>query len=144
MVTKEYQVKVRRAIEETMVKGNVDAMEQISDPNVVVYAYPFPEIKGVQGLKQSFLNLRKGFSDVKIDIKEMISEGDTTATRYTFRMKHTGTFPDIPVPPTGKEIVLNACVVTHVKNGKDVEVFQYVDYLGILQQLGVAPPMGQK
>jgi len=144
MVIKEYQAKVRWALEETMCKGNADAMEQISDPKVTVNIYPFPEIKGVEALKKYFLGMSKGFSDVRIDWKEIISEAETNASRYTIRMKHTGTIPNLPIPPTGKEVVLNGCTFNHVKNGKDVEVFQYNDNLGMFQQLGIVPPMGQE
>lgn len=74
----------------------------------------------------------------------MIGEGNTIVFRYTLYMKHTGVSPNMPVPPTGKELVLKGCDVFHMKDDKIVEMFGYRDYLGILQQLGIAPPMGQK
>ena len=144
MATKESMAKVRWALEEAWCKGNVDALDQISAPDIVEHAYPFPDTKGLQAVKQSFLAFTAGFSDIHIDWEEMISEGDTIAGRYTARMKHTGANPMFPVPPTGREIVAKGCLFGHQKNGKDVEVFEYDDWLGFLQQLGIVPPMEQK
>jgi predicted ester cyclase len=56
-------------------------------------------------------------------------------------MKHTGVSPTVPVPPTGKEVVMKGGLFVHLKNGKIVEVFEYKEYLGLLQQLGVMPPL---
>ena len=72
----------------------------------------------------------------------MIHEGDTTAYRWTWRAKHTGESPTLPIPPTGKEAVLVGCTVVGWDGGKIVEEWEYGDYLGILQQLGVVPPLG--
>jgi predicted ester cyclase len=135
--------KVRSALEEAG-RGNLNALNQIDDPNIVVQSYPFPEMKGLQAVKQVFSGMNAGFSDIRMQWEEMISEGDRYAARYVMRMKHTGTSPMFPIPPTGKEVVVNGCFFAREKNGKDIEVAEYDDWLGMLQQLGVVPPMGQK
>jgi predicted ester cyclase len=50
----------------------------------------------------------------------------------------------LPIPPTGKELVLKGCYFMHVKDGKVVECFGYSDMLGILQQAGIVPPPGKQ
>jgi hypothetical protein len=50
--------------------------------------------------------------------------------------------PALPIPPTGKEVTLVGCVVVQIVDGKIVEEFEYSDYLGFLQQLGVVPRLG--
>ena len=72
----------------------------------------------------------------------MVGEGGRIAYRYTWKAKHTGQSPTLPIPPTGKEVTLVGCVVVHIADGKIVEEFEYSDYLGFLQQLGVVPPLG--
>lgn len=143
MKTKEVMAKIRWALEEAA-KGNVDGLGQIHDSNIVYHLYPFPDVRGLQAEKQSRLAAWKGFSDIHVDWEEMISEGDTIAARYTVRVKHTGVNPQFPVPPTGKEVVLKGCFFAHQKNSKSIEAFEYDDWLGFLQQLGVVPPMGPK
>ena len=80
----------------------------------------------------------------RIDWEEVICAGNTGVHRYTFHMKHTGIYPDVPVPPTGKEVFIRGCAIDHVENGKIVEMYNYSDLLGFLQQLGVVPIMRQQ
>jgi len=42
----------------------------------------------------------------------------------------------IPIPPTGKQVIVTRCTVSHVVKGKVVEDWEYADWLGLLQQLG--------
>ena len=77
-----------------------------------------------------------------MDWDEMVVEGNTIAHRFTLHIKHTGHYPAIPVPPEGKEVVIKGSVFLHVKDGKIVEAFQYGDWLGMFQQLGIVQPMG--
>ena len=74
--------------------------------------------------------------------EEMISEGNSIAYRYSWRAKHTGQSSSLPIPPSGKEVTLGGCVVVQLADGKIIEEFEYSDYLGFLQQLGVVPPLG--
>ena len=48
----------------------------------------------------------------------------------------------MPIPPSGKEVTLVGCVVVRVEDGKILEEFEYADYLGFLQQLGIVPHLG--
>ena len=143
MKAKEVMARMRWALEEAAT-GNVDALDQIHDHNIVYHLYPFPDNKGLQVEKQGRFAAWKGFSDINVDWEEMISEGDTIAARYTARAKHPAVNPQFPVPPTGKEVVFRGCFFAHQKDGKTVEAFEYDDWLGFLQQLGVVPPIGQR
>lgn len=69
-------------------------------------------------------------------------EGNTTVMRFTWRAKHTGEYPYLPNPPTGKEVILEGCDVYHWANGKVIEVWEFSDYLGLFTQLGAIPPLG--
>ena len=142
MALKEFAAKDSRAMEEAIIKGNVAAFDETHAPNVVTHNPPFPESKGSEAFKQFINEMRQAFTDIRVDWDETITEGNTIARRFTMRMKHTGTYPAIPVPPTGKEVVIKGSAFLHVKDGKIVEVFEYVDWLGMLQQLGVVTPSG--
>jgi len=144
MSLKEFMAKYRWAVEEAWLKGNVAAMDEVLAPDVITHLSPFPDLKGAEAVKQSQLAVRQAYTDIRFDWDEMIGVGNTMACRWTMRMKHTGVSPMFPVPPTGKELVLKGGWFLHLKGGKIVEVFGYDDYLGLLQQLGVVPPMGQK
>jgi predicted ester cyclase len=46
------------------------------------------------------------------------------------------------IPPTGKQVTSSAIAICRIADGKIVEEWSQVDLLGMLQQLGVIPPMG--
>jgi predicted ester cyclase len=142
MSLKELETKIQQVGEEAWYKGNVDALDEVYATDYVSHRPPFPDLNGLEAAKQYVAGSRLGYSDYQTIYTEWIAEGDSIAYRYTMRMKHTGVSPSIPIPPTGKELTLEGCVVVHVKNGKVIEEWEYSDYLGFLQQLGVVPSLG--
>ena len=142
MSIKELAAKDARGIAEAFSKGNLAAFDETHAPDVVSHMPPFPDTKGSEAYKQVITEMRQAFTDIRMDFDETITEGNTIAHRFTLRMKHTGVYPAIPVPPTGKEVVVEGGAFLHVKDGKIVEALQYGDWLGMMQQLGAVPPMG--
>jgi predicted ester cyclase len=141
MALEEFKAKFVRAEEEAMLKGNVDALDEIYSPDLVIRSeqFPFQELKGIEARKQQVRANSQAFQIIKLDWDEMVGEGDTIAYRYTMRLKHTGTSPMVPVPPTGKELAVKGSQFLHLKEGKVSEVFGQIDMLGTLQQLGAMP-----
>ncbi len=141
MTLEEFKTKFVRAEEEAMLKGNVDELDEIYSPDLVIHSeqFPFQELKGIEARKQQVRANSEAFQIIKLDWDEMVGEGDTIAYRYTIRMKHTGNSPMVPIPPTGKEMVVKGDQFLHLKDGKVCEVFGHIDMLGMLQQLGVMP-----
>ena len=142
MSLEELKAKIRWTGEEAWLKGNLDALDEIYAPEYVWHRPPLPDATGLAAVKESMAGMRSAYSEIQIDYTEMIGEGDSIAYRYTWQGKHTGQSPSLPVPPTGKEVSLVGCIVVHIADGKIVEEFEYSDYLGFLQQLGVVPPLG--
>lgn len=147
MSVKEIMAKVRRALEEYK-KGNLDAytelIYEVIAPDAVFHRPPWPDAKGLETWMKGASGLTQAFSDVEWDVEDMIGEGNTIAYRYTMRGKYTGNLPMFQGAPTGKELVLKGAWFYKVKNDKIVEVFNFTDWLGAYQQLGITPPMGQQ
>ena len=139
MSLEEFKARYCRALEEAYYEGNLDALDELYAPDVIIHRPPHPDIRGLSEYKQHILTARQAYTDIRFDWEEMVGEGDTVALRSTWRMKHTGESAAVPVPPTGKEVVMRGGLFIHLDNGKGVEVFEYKDYLGLLQQLGVTP-----
>jgi predicted ester cyclase len=59
------------------------------------------------------------------------------ATRYVMSATHQGEFANIP--PTGKRFTVTGIEMHRFADGKLVELWNVVDVLGILRQLGVVP-----
>jgi len=142
MSLEELKAKIQWAGEEAWYKGNLDALEEVYAKDYVWRRPPLPDLVGLEAAKQSIAGAREGYSDIRATYDEWIAEGNSIAYRWTFRMKHTGQSATLPIPPTGKEVVLVGCTVVHIEDGKVVEELEYSDYLGFLQQLGVVPPLG--
>ena len=60
--------------------------------------------------------------------------------RFTVRATHKGEFQGLP--PTGKQVILTGTDIQRIAGGKIAENWVNLDALGMLQQLGVLPPMG--
>ena len=141
MSLEELKAKYTWGMEEAYYRGNVDALDKLYAPDAIIHQSPFPDIKGLGAYKQYILEARQAYTDIRFDWEEMIGEGSTIALRATWHMRHTGVSPKVPVPPTGKELVMRGGFFVHLKNGKIVEVFEYKDYLSFLQQLGAIQPL---
>lgn len=141
MQREELKAKIRWAGEEAWYKGNVDCFDDVYADDYIWYRPPFPPITGLAADKESVISMRMAMSDINIEYEEMVAEGDTIAYRWRMEMKHTGTTHTLQIPATNKFVILKGCTVVHVKDGKVVEEFEYSDYLGLLQQLGVIPAM---
>jgi steroid delta-isomerase-like uncharacterized protein len=140
--TEENKAKVRRMIEEVWNKGNLALVDELVAPN---YIYHFPgreDIKGPEGLKQYVTMVRTVFPDLHITIDDMVAEGEKVACRYTCQGTHKGK-GDLGIPPTDKQLTFTGIVISHAVDGKGVEVWESLDQLTMLQQMGVIPPMGQ-
>ncbi|EME66849.1 cyclase [Rhodococcus ruber BKS 20-38] len=70
-------------------------------------------------------------------IEEIFSAGDRVVVRWTGTGTHVGEINGIP--PTGKDIRVDAIAVHRMADGKIAETWEVWDTLGFLQQLGVVP-----
>jgi steroid delta-isomerase-like uncharacterized protein len=142
MSLEEFKSKILWAGEEAWLKGNVDCFDEVYAADYVWHRPPLPDLEGLEAAKQSVAGTRQAYSDIQVTYEEWVAEGDSIAYRWTWRARHTGQSPTLPIPPTDKEVLLRGCTVVHITDGKVVEEFEYADYLGFLQQLGVVPPLG--
>ncbi len=142
MTTEELKATFNRAVSAAYNQGEVDKLDEIYAQDFVYHRPPFPDAADLNAYKQTILDLRKAFTDVKLTFDEMIVEGETIATRWTWQGKHTDQSPSFPFPPTGKQVKINGVAISHLKDGKATEEWNSVDWLGFFQQLGVIPPLG--
>lgn len=135
-MSEELKNKFRRVNEEAWNKGNTDSMDEVYAADFIYHRPPFADIEGLEANKQDAADTFAAFSDIEFTIHEMVMEGNTTFTRFTWRAKHKGQYPS-----TSKEVTLVGCAVSHWANGKVIEEWEFSDYLGYYTQLGVIPPI---
>ncbi len=91
-----------------------------------------------KGLCQAYFT---AFPDLHITTDDLIAEGDKVTKVWTAHSTHKGDFMGIPA--TGKSIVIKGIEVFRIADGKIAELWASMDNLGMMQQLGVIPPLGE-
>ena len=92
-------------------------------------------------LKHHIAFYEAAFPNYELIAEDMIAEGDKVVVRSTFRGTHKGDL--MGIAPTGKQVTMPLILIYRIADDKIVEHWMQADALGMLQQLGVIPPMGQ-
>jgi len=78
--------------------------------------------------------LRGAFPDLRIDVDELVAEGDKVSVRLTARGTHEGVFQGIPA--TGRRVAWEGISMIRLEGDRIVERWFHVDNLGLMRQLG--------
>lgn len=124
--------------DEIVNKGNVKLFDSDFSPNVS-YDNVTTHLEGIDDVKKYFSEYVTGFSNRDFKVLEIYGKGDHVIKRWSFTGTHTGNFGGIK--PTGKRITVEGVTIATMKMGKIVAERDYADDLGLMQQLGVIPPM---
>jgi steroid delta-isomerase-like uncharacterized protein len=125
---------MRRWFEEVWSQGRVAAIDEMMSTRVVVQGLG-DNVQDIAGFKQFHTMYRSAFPDVRIQVDDVIAEGDKVAVRWSGSGTHRGN--DLGFPATGTAIQFTGMTFARVENGKLVEGWNVFDQLGMLQQLGV-------
>jgi len=134
---------VRRLFTELWNNGNLSVADEVFAPNYAHYDPSTPDFgHGPDSEKKRAALYRTAFPDLHLTIEDVIAEGETVMTRWSCRGTHKGDLNGIA--PTGKHITISGVTVARVSNGKIVEGYVNWDALGLMQQLGVVPQLGNR
>jgi steroid delta-isomerase-like uncharacterized protein len=138
----EHKTLIRRFVEEAFNRGNLDVVDEVYTPDYVGHNAGDPEgVRGPEGVKQ-FVDLYRGaFPDIHTTIEDMVAEGEKVAYRWTARGAHRGEL--MGIAPTGHQVTITGITIERIAGGKIAETWNNFDRLGMMRQLGVAPPPGQ-
>ena len=101
---------------------------------------PGEEERGPAGVKEVATAITEAFPDRKITHEDTISQGDKVLIRWSMTGTQTGELMGIPVG--GKEVKVTGFDLFRISGDKIVEIWQEVDQLGMMQQLGVFDAVG--
>ena len=136
-MSEEAKAIVRRFIEETQARGNLEAVDEFIAEDCVNHTPPPGVPPDREGAKQIFAMFRAAFPDHDAVILDMVGEDDTVATYKTFTGTHQGEYMGIPA--TGKRVTVRVMDFVRVRDGKIAEHSNVVDVFGLLAQLGATP-----
>lgn len=91
--------------------------------------------------KRSFTAFRAAFPDWRMEIAELVAEGNTVVGRFRCSGTNQGEFKG--VPPTGKRMEVDEVYFLRVEDGKFVDFWGLEDDLARMQQLGIIPSAKQ-
>jgi predicted ester cyclase len=113
---------------------DIEGYLQHYDPSVIHHGFSSRIRPGVAGLRDHYNNLLAGFPDMRIDIADIIADGEKVAHRFLFSGTHKGEF--LGIPPTGKLVRAPGVHIHLFRNGRAVEVWQIFDNLSFLSGIG--------
>ena len=129
---------VRRLFDELWNKGNLQVADEIIAPTYQHHDASTPDLgKGPESEKKRVNLYRTAFHDFRLNLEDLIAEGETIVARWSCRGSHKGDLNGIA--PTGKQFAITGVTICRFANGKIVEGFVNWDALGLMRQLGVVP-----
>ena len=141
MSEKENKAIIDNYREEVFNEKNLDTIEKYVSSSYVRHDPGAPaEVRGPGGVKQLVTMFFAAFPDIHFTAEDIIAEGDLVVQRLISTGTHQGAF--MGVPPTGKSLTVTAIEIFRIADGKITEQWVEADYLGMMQQLGIIPPMG--
>jgi steroid delta-isomerase-like uncharacterized protein len=131
--------------EEVWNRHEVEAMDRFYSPAYLHHDVSRPEIQSLADYKQWARDLLTGLPDLKVQVDDLIADGDRGVKRWTAKGHHQGTLAAIP--PTGRAVQFSGVSVYRIEGERIVESWYVYDLLGLVQQLGLqlapAPPPAQ-
>lgn len=127
---------VRMHFEEIFNKGNLDAIERLYTPDVVVHDPVLPAIpRGHEGMRQYVKTYRGPVPDIHFEVRDIIAEEDLVGARWVVSGTHQGTL--LALPSTGRFGAIAGHSMYRFEKGRIAEAWVNWDVLGMLQALGL-------
>lgn len=132
---------VRRLYDEVWNKRRVELVDELMSPSHAMHDNHLPDSGvGPEAYKRQVARFVTAFPDLRFTVEDMVAENDRVAVGWTISATHKGEFRGIS--PTGKKISVEGITIHHIADGKIMDSYANADYLGLMQQLGVAPAFG--
>ncbi len=94
---------------------------------------------GREGARQTFETFLAAFPDLRMEVEDMICQGDRVACRIHMHGTQEGELMGIPA--SRKPMDVETYDILRIRDGQVAEHWGLSDDLRMMQQLGAAPPM---
>ena len=132
---------VVRAVEEAWDGQDLDALDQYFAPEFDNSTSAVPGLPpGLAGAKMAHQGVMQSFPDRKVNVEEIVGDGDTVAVRTRITGTNDGGFPLFNVPANGAKIDFPAVSIYRFRDGKVVGHWGLNDALTLMMQLGAIQP----
>ena len=134
MSTEENKTIVRRLMQDGFGRGDMKAIDELVAADFVSREGDERRTVGIDGFKEVVMAFRTAFPDGRMDIEDVIAEGEKVITWAYFVGTHQG--PLEGMSPTGRQVKVRDVDLFILKDGKVTESWTHFDQLGMMQQLG--------
>ena len=130
---------IHRWFDEVWNHGREHTIDELFSPDGIAHGLGENEadVRGPDGFRVFWNNLRNALPDVQIHIEDTIVQDDKVAVRVRLAGTHRG--DGLGVPASGRLVSVAGIVIVRVAHGRIVEGWNSWDQLGLLQQIGVIP-----
>jgi steroid delta-isomerase-like uncharacterized protein len=124
---------VRRWTEDVIDQGNLDALDEIADPDIIHHPGAFPDVQGVDAVKQTITNLRTVFPDINDQVDDAFVDGDYVVVRWSGTGTQNGPF--LGVDATGTVVQMTGINVYRLSCDHIAEVWSEANVLDEFRQI---------
>ena len=124
----------RRIWEEAWRDHRVDVGEELFSPDIELHVMG-RTVSGLDDMRATLERWLAAFSDLSAEVDMQVAEGDLVAERVTFSGTHSGG-PFREIEPSGASFTFTQTTICRVANGKVAEIWEDVDFAGLMRQLG--------
>lgn len=121
--------------------GRLDAFGEYCADDYVWHGGADPgglgDVHGLERFKDAVGTFFTGFPDLKVEILDMLVEGNRAAVRFRETGTHNGPF--VGIEPTGNAVEFSGMGIYRAEDGKLVEEWFVDDSRAIFEQIGAIP-----
>ena len=127
---------IHQYFEEVVNAGRLEVIDELFAEDVA-FVTPIGRFEGRDGIRQLVNGFRAGFSDLHVQVEEILGETNRLAVRVTTTGTNDGEL--LGNPPTGNEVRLPFVHFVSLENGRYHRDLVIYDRLALMEQLGLAP-----
>ncbi len=127
---------VRQYVERVWTGGDQAALDQLTTSGFSYHLGGQPARDRAE-TAQFLRDMRVAFPDWRVEIADLIAEGNRVAVRWHGLVTHGGPFRGFPA--TGRRVAVSGINVYRIDGDRIVGEWEQMDSVGMLQQLGALP-----
>jgi steroid delta-isomerase-like uncharacterized protein len=131
---------VGRAYFEAVAARDLDAMTSFWEPGTMDEIHGVVSMRAPEGIREWFGNTFRAVPDFKMEIVDLVAEGEKVAVRWQMTGTFTGEARFEGAIATGEPIELTGCDMLTVREGRIVHNDAYLNAMDMARQLGIMPP----
>jgi steroid delta-isomerase-like uncharacterized protein len=117
--------------------GNLAVIDELVADDFVEHE-AFPGLEPTkEGVKRFFAMLRSAFPDLRMDVREILADGDLVCARVVATGTHRGDF--MGMASSGSHIEVQVFDMVRIHDGRVTEHWGLMDAMSMMQQIGGMP-----